>query len=159
MPWSNEQTDRLKELFNNGYSFLGIAKRISQEFRTTFSRNAVAGRITRLQLCGVNRPRHLPPADKKQQQTTDQRNRKRRARRQEGRPMTKPKPPRVLARASRIPLHRTLLELNCEDCHWPLGGWPGDDPVTFCGLPRCGSDYPYCLDHYYASLSKPRDPA
>ena len=33
------------------------------------------------------------------------------------------------------PLKIDLLELTDETCHWPVGGWPGSDPISFCGHP------------------------
>lgn len=54
------------------------------------------------------------------------------------------------------PKHLSILDLTAESCRWPLGGWPSDTPVTFCGH-WCPKDVPYCDAHEALSLRRVAD--
>jgi len=138
--WTDERIAELKRLVDRGFSCREIADEIG------VSRNAVIGKISRLQLA---RPYPQP-----------------RGRRAE--PKAAPKDPgvavvrlrKVLALmrtaatadisdkpvASVIPLapRCSLLELNNETCRWPVGNQPAD--IRFCG-DRPLDGLPYCAGH------------
>ena len=45
------------------------------------------------------------------------------------------------------PLKMALVELEPHHCRYPVGGWPSDDPITFCGHPKRGNGSSYCAAH------------
>ena len=46
--------------------------------------------------------------------------------------------------------HKTLTELQANDCRWPIGD-PREDGFHFCGAPQTGTSS-YCEHHMRASF-------
>lgn len=57
---------------------------------------------------------------------------------------------RPLRCAEVTPLHLSLMDLKPDCCRWPYGGYPGNDPITFCGHPMFMRSY--CMAHYQLSI-------
>jgi GcrA cell cycle regulator len=150
LTWTEERTERLKELWTEGLSASQIAAELGQDV----SRNAVLGKAHRLGLaqgeskransprpCQPARPPDQPvPAEPPPQNNLDLV------------PMT---PNRPSAKAAELPLREgaivpqpegvTIMELREGVCRWPLG-----DPTTpefrYCGA-RAAECLPYCAQH------------
>ena len=139
-PWTPEITAALREKWDYGKSCTIIAKELNGEFDLRLTRNAVIGKVDRINLpkrassikaviARVGRKRHEP------------------------RPV-KVKPPRLpsyyQAAAifdSEIPQEqrKTILQLNEHDCRWPVGE-VGSPDFFFCGG-QAEEDRPYCAGH------------
>ncbi len=144
LKWLPEHDELLKRLHNEGYSGGQAAVEINREFRTSYSRNAVIGRKSRIGLTVPARrdkvERHRSPMAK--------------AKAKAPRPDTPFHLPRPLPAAEIIaircsqivPRNLVLVDLRSDSCRWPYG----DREVTYCGHPRTdGSSY--CLDHFHLS--------
>jgi GcrA cell cycle regulator len=162
MSWTEERVELLKKLWAEGLSASQIAARLSQGV----TRNAVIGKVHRLNLSGRAQPARssAPRAPRKPREPSH-------PGRTTGiptlpstgnaalKPMTRaeanprqmalpePKPLRLLdlAKDGRV----TILHLSDKTCKWPIGD-PGSEDFCFCGHgPRAGS--PYC--EYHARLA------
>ncbi len=168
--WIDPHVEFLKELWASGDSCSVIADRINRKFSTSYTRNAVIGKVTRLDLPPrIGRMREDP-------HTTARRMRSRRAawaraqRRQErikkvGNPTLRallasdgyvPPPEEIV-----IPIEerKGLLDLQDNDCRWPIGDVRAPD-FHFCGKEKVPG-LSYCPAHAcraYA-VSAPRKPA
>lgn len=182
--WTTEMLARLEKLYSGTkISSQGIADKINAEFNMNFSRNAIIGKINRLELREKYSVIHA----------IRQRNRKHNV--GGGRPRNPPRPPLPVAsvedvgpapvnarnetrQKSDVIQHRlvateckalpefksdppsssggvTLLELNHNTCRWPLGEVHARPPYMFCGDPiREGS--PYCKHHYARNVDRVR---
>jgi GcrA cell cycle regulator len=139
--WSLEHDAALKRLRKAGYSSSQIALELWTEFRTTYSRNAVIGRLHRLGLTDSRANPHRPGIVKQ------------RAMSNSGPSMPRIRKPAVrpiltretaaLRCAEIEPRHVALVDLEPGDCRYPYG--EGD--YTFCGHPKL-SDCSYCERHY-----------
>ena len=167
MSWTDERVDLLKKLWGDGLSASQIAARLSHGV----TRNAVIGKVHRLNLAGraaptprttgaEGRPRKSEPSHPGQTQA---------------RPMAQPSMPRMgnaalkqaprpdaAPRALALPEPKplrlvdkakdgriTILHLSDKTCKWPIGD-PGHEDFCFCGHnPRSGA--PYC--EYHARLA------
>ena len=135
--WTDERLERLKSGFEAGLSCREIAGEIG------VSRNAVIGKLSRLNLTREGEPR--PPARKKDPAERKPREPKPRqqyrllqALYQGSQPVTVDDP---------IPSAHScsLMELNEARCRWPINT-PGAEDFCFCGnTPAAG--LPYCLGH------------
>jgi len=116
--WAPEHDDALRKHHSEGLSGAQTAAEINWEFHTTYSRNAIIGRLHRLGLTRplVRRIRKIaaPKVDKQ----------------------PKPKPVEtfmaqafVPRAADALPRHLPLLELKPIVCRYPYG----DGPFSFCG--------------------------
>jgi GcrA cell cycle regulator len=143
MVWSDERVELLKKLWADGLSASQIAGELDG-----ITRNAVIGKVHRLGLCTrikspstprVRKPRaHMLRTNRIVRGATA------------SAPVLKAEPPEELVECD-IPFgqRRTLLELDDDTCHWPVG-----DPATaeffFCGgKPLNG--LPYC--NYHSRIS------
>ena len=163
MSWTDERVELLRRLWTEGLSASQIAVRLSQGV----TRNAVIGKVHRLNLAGrAPQPRSAAPrAPRKQREPS-----------LPGRSASMPSlptagntalkallrphvaPPRPAALAEPQPVRLvdrlkggrvTILHLSDKTCKWPIGD-PGHDEFCFCGHgPRDGS--PYC--EYHARLA------
>jgi len=131
--WTAEQDEALRKHRSLGLSSAQVAWAINQEFRTSYSRNAIIGRLYRL---GVTTPMAVKPV------------RKTAAPRKEPERKPRPAPPRLppeeieLRAADVVPRHLPLLELRPDDCKYPYG----NGPFSFCGNSKApGSSY--CFEH------------
>jgi len=162
MSWTDERVELLKKLWSEGLSASQIAARLSQGV----TRNAVIGKVHRLNLSGrATQPRTTAPRAP----------RKPREPRHPGRSIGQPSMPsagntalkpmmraEVHLRQQTLPAPEplrlvdlpkggrvTILHLSDKTCKWPIGD-PGNEEFCFCGHgPRDGS--PYC--EYHARLA------
>jgi GcrA cell cycle regulator len=138
--WTDEQTDLLRKLYAEGFSFSQIAGQLA----CGFSRNAVIGRASRLNL--NDRPR--PKAESK------------------GPRIRSPKPRMRLAKviqaaaeifqpqiADVISRRMSILEVRDNECHYadPEGDPVNNIPHTFCGHPTLDGAS-YCYAHQLICL-------
>jgi GcrA cell cycle regulator len=162
LSWTDERVDLLKKLWSEGLSASQIAARLGQGV----TRNAVIGKVHRLNLSGraptarsaapraprkVREPSHpgraggmpsLPHAG-----ATALKPMSRAEMAPRPLPLPEPKPLRLadISKGGNI----TILHLSDKTCRWPIGD-PGSEGFCFCGhSPRDGS--PYC--EYHARLA------
>jgi GcrA cell cycle regulator len=128
MTWTDERTDRLRELYAEGHSCGYIARDIGG-----LTRNAIIGKIHRL---GLRRPEGADTNEPKE------------PRRRRIMDIALPRLPigknhdgRAIPKTQR----KSLLELRVRDCRFPFGepGYPG---FFFCGAPTVNLR-PYCAIH------------
>jgi GcrA cell cycle regulator len=163
LSWTDERVELLKKLWTEGLSASQIAGRLG----AGVTRNAVIGKVHRLNLSGrAQQPRTAQPRQQRKQREPS-----RAGGRPNGMPsmptaganalkpmlrvemaprpaaLPEPKPVRLvdLAKDGRV----TILHLSDKTCKWPIGD-PGSEEFCFCGHgPRDGS--PYC--EYHARLA------
>ena len=133
--WTPEAVDRLKALWSEGQS----ASQIARELGNGVTRNAVIGKVHRLNL-----ERRAPmPAPR-----PDAPPKPRAPRKPSMPPITRaaPAPPVRLVLVDPSPdTHCAIMDLDATTCRWPIGD-PRADDFYFCGhTPRDGS--PYCEYH------------
>jgi GcrA cell cycle regulator len=144
MNWSDERVELLKKLWSEGLSASQIAAELGG-----ITRNAVIGKVHRLGLSGRTKsPSSAAPRPRKPRAPTHMLRVARPAMRGNTAlaPMyeidVEPEPQLV---ENIIPLGQrcTILELNDDKCHWPIGD-PSAPDFFFCGgksiegLPYCG---------------------
>lgn len=153
-PWSEERSDRLRQLWADGLSASAIAADLGG-----VTRSAVLGKVCRLGLS--NRQSRVHNVQQRRKPTRESDGCKRNGRR-------KAKPQsitRFLAIVNRhdpgmedslsTPLiddlaipeaqRRSLLELDSKTCHWPIGD-PAKPGFYFCGG-LAVEGFPYCIQH------------
>ena len=162
MPWTDDRVELLKKLWSEGLSASQIAARLAQGV----TRNAVIGKVHRLNLSGrAQQPRNAAPRAPRKQREPSHPGRGtgtpslpatgntalKPMIRAEAQPrpaaLPAPEPIRLvdIPKGGRI----TILHLSDKTCKWPIGD-PGHDDFCFCGHgPRVGS--PYC--EYHARLA------
>jgi GcrA cell cycle regulator len=146
--WNGEQDARLTGLIIAGKSYSEAAAALNSEFGTAYSRNATIGRGKRIGLVGAGRPDSLPSTRQARAKGAYMTNANRIPRPKCVAVATPPRPPAAPPRLI------ALVELEANDCRWPIGGWPAQTPVLFCGVRQCVG--PYCFDHAMASAGTPR---
>jgi GcrA cell cycle regulator len=146
--WTDDRVELLKKLWSEGHSASQIAAELGG-----ITRNAVIGKVHRLGLSGrAKAPSSAAPRQRKPRAPTHVFRTMRAAMRGNTAIATQalsayevelePEPELV---ENIIPLGQrcSLLELNDEKCHWPIGD-PGQADFFFCGgktvtgLPYCG---------------------
>ena len=157
MSWTDERVELLKRLWTEGLSASQIAARLSQGV----TRNAVIGKVHRLNLAGrAQQPRSSVPRVRQTREPshpgargrhihlpTHGANALKPTMRAEPQPRPLPIPEPKPLRLVDQPLDGriTILHLSDKTCKWPSGD-PGHDDFCFCGhKPREGS--PYCEYH------------
>jgi GcrA cell cycle regulator len=172
LAWTDDRVELLKKLWAEGLSASQIAGRLAHGV----TRNAVIGKVHRLNLAGRAAP---------SPRTTGAESRVRRvpeaARSTQARPLSQPSmprtgntvlkqapapsvAPRVIALPEPKPLRLvdttkdgkiTILHLSEKTCKWPIGD-PGNEDFCFCGhTPREGA--PYCEYHARLAYQAPQD--
>jgi GcrA cell cycle regulator len=152
--WTDERVEHLKKLWADGLSASQIAGELGG-----ITRNAVIGKVHRLGLSGrAKAPSSSVPRQRKPRAPTMFR---------AARPMMRgntalahmpaydydPEPePELIENIIPIGQRCTLLELNEEKCHWPIGD-PGQPDFFFCGGKTAGS--PYCGYHARVAYQPP----
>ena len=155
MPWTEDRVELLKKYWTDGLS----ASQIAAKLGMGVTRNAVIGKVHRLNLAGrVTQPRSTaarPPRVSRGSGTRPHapsmptagsaalRAMPRTESAPRPLPLPEPKPLRLvdLPKDGRI----TILHLSDKTCRWPIGD-PGTEEFCFCGHgPRDGS--PYCEYH------------
>jgi GcrA cell cycle regulator len=154
--WTDDRVELLKKLWGEGLSASQIAAELGG-----ITRNAVIGKVHRLGLSGrAKAPSSSVPRQRKPRAPS---------------PMFRPSRPMVrgntaLATAPAydydpepepevieniIPLGQrcTLLELDQEKCHWPIGD-PGQPDFFFCGG-KTSTNTPYCSYHGRVAYQPP----
>jgi GcrA cell cycle regulator len=135
--WPAKHIELLRSEHAKGSSAVQIAAALARAFRAGYTRNAVCGKVHRLRLGGVVKPR-MP----------------RKKRHQPYKPRPKVEKPAgvVLLQSPEYPhlrcveiepLNLDLLDLNSNDCRYPYGDAA---PFRFCGHPAIEGKA-YCLSH------------
>ena len=135
-PWTPETVELLKSRVDAGLSCREIAREIG------VTRNAVAGKISRLKL---SHPKHTSAKHSEQKDSSKVRRSRVFKRYQILMTLrTKPQPP-----AEELAIHDghscSLLELTQEKCRWPIGN-PAAVDFWFCGN-EAVVGLPYCAGH------------
>lgn len=149
MSWTDERVELLKKLWADGLSASQIASQLGG-----VTRNAVIGKVHRLNLSGRAKPASSQARPRKTRQPTA-------SHRPAARPMISgntalkvqpsPAPRRVHVQVPfedlvvPISLKVSLLALNDQMCKWPIGD-PGAEGFHFCGH-RSFNGLPYCEYH------------
>ena len=160
MSWTDERVEMLKKLWADGLSASQIAAELGG-----ITRNAVIGKVHRLGLSGrAKAPSSSVPRQRKPRAPSMFR---------APRPMMRgnaalampaydydPEPePELLENIIPLGQRCTLLELDSEKCHWPIGD-PGQPDFFFCGG-KTGTKVPYCGYHsriaYQPATDRRRD--
>lgn len=161
MAWTDERVELLKKLWSDGLS----ASQIAAQLGDGVTRNAVIGKVHRLNLAGRAKPASTGPRQRKPRTSTQ---------RPAARHFTagntalkthaQPAPRRVPQPATMkdivvpISLNVTLLQLTEAMCKWPSGD-PGSEDFHFCGH-KSWNSRPYCEYHSrvaYQPVERRRD--
>ena len=154
MSWTDERVETLKKLWTDGLSASQIAAELGG-----VTRNAVIGKVHRLGLSGRAKSPSATPARARKPRTHSHLLR-----------VTRPSlrgntalahayeidvepEPEVIDNVIPLGQRRSLLELNEETCHWPIGD-PGSADFFFCGG-RTVSGLPYCAHHSRIAYQPP----
>ena len=148
MSWNDERTKLLKSLWAGGESAAEIAVKLNQRFGVEFTRNAVLGKVDRLNLPArlrrrrssvakaISRKRAVKPASPIPTQGNPA------FRSLTSEPYT-PGPELVIPLAER----KSLMDLERKDCRWPIGDPQSAYPeFHFCGREKIPG-LPYCEPH------------
>ena len=138
--WPAEHETALRALVLAGAGSHSImARLLNEQFGTSYTRNALIGKVSRM---GLNITWAPHPVQKKASTKP--------ARRKCIAPVAKPIPIEIDLSAFRCvevePKNVSLTDLPEDGCHWPYG----DGPFVFCGNPKLGSA-PYCGSHLILS--------
>ena len=153
MMWTDERVELLKKLWTDGLSASQIAAELGG-----ITRNAVIGKVHRLGLSGrAKSPSSAAPRPRKPRAPGMMRLARPTMRGNTAlAPMyeqdVEPEPELV---ENIIPIGQrcTLLELNEEKCHWPVGD-PGQPDFYFCGG-KTNTGTPYCGYHGRVAYQPP----
>ena len=140
--WTEEEEWELRKLWIGGFS----ASQISKSLNCGYSRNAVIGKIHRLNLPPrIDIPRLGRPRG-------EQKPRIERILGMSGPRKLKQVPFSDDASDLKIPVEqrRATLELDSKCCHWPVGD-PRKPDFFFCGAPKARK-VPYCPTHLYRAI-------
>ena len=154
--WSDDRVELLKKLWGDGLSASQIAAELGG-----ITRNAVIGKVHRLGLSGrAKAPSSSVPRQRKPRAPAQMF--------RPARPMVRgntalaaspaydydPEPePEPIENIIPIGQRCTLLELDQEKCHWPIGD-PGQPDFFFCGG-KTGTGVPYCGYHARVAYQPP----
>ena len=133
--WTTERIELLKGHFAAGLSCRQIANEIG------VSRNAVIGKLSRLNLTRDKKPEIRRPRTKSDRSHSVPRVQLRLLRKL----FTEVPPAEASDDAILSEQHCSLLELSEERCRWPINS-PGDEGFCFCGNQPLGG-LPYCAGH------------
>jgi GcrA cell cycle regulator len=152
--WASEHSDALRECFVQRLSCLEAAAAINRKFNTSYSRNAVISRASRMGLMGSRLP-ELPPGASPVVvpglcPLGETRPSEPGWRRLHWPPAFEKAESPKLRCVEIEPRHLSLVDLERGDCHYPYGGDDEGEAITFCGHPRRpGSSY--CTPHFHLS--------
>ncbi len=148
--WTDERVERLKKLWNDGLSASQIAAELGG-----ITRNAVIGKVHRLGLSGrAKAPSSSVPRQRKPRAPAQMFRSVRPATRGntalaahfEAAYELAPEPePELIENVIPIGQRCSIIDLNDEKCHWPIGD-PGQPDFFFCGG-KTISSLPYCAYH------------
>ena len=153
--WTDERVELLKKLWADGLSASQIAGELGG-----ITRNAVIGKVHRLGLSGrAKAPSSSVPRQRKPRAPsmfraprTMMRGNTALAHRPGLRLRTEPEP-ELIENVIPIGQRCTLLELDQEKCHWPIGD-PGQPDFFFCGG-KTNAGTPYCGYHGRVAYQPP----
>ncbi len=142
-PWTDEAFILAKDLWAKGYSASQISAQLYEQLRSSHSRNAVIGKLSR-----TGSQKRCPQWQHKTKviHTTPkpQRHHKLRLKIKEVAPQESSYVEPPIPTEAPPSKHLSLLDLNDQMCHWPYG-----DPTTptfhFCGCET--TKRPYCQFH------------
>jgi GcrA cell cycle regulator len=157
--WPPEHSSALRAHVAAGASFSEIVKAINLKFNTAYTRNAVIGRAKRMGLVGSDRPQPSPQAGPPcpERIVKPQLVEPASAVLRRMTAILKSQQPPKLRCAEVEPRHLSLIDLDCDDCHYPYGGDEEGEAITFCGHPRQpGSSY--CAPHFQLSRNPVMSP-
>ena len=138
LTWTDERVETLKSHYEAGLSCREIAADIG------VSRNAVIGKLTRLNLTRRNSDEPRPPRRKRATKELALKPTPRQQYEMLAKVYAKPQP-MIPDEPIDVAHHCSLLELGDKRCRWPIGT-PGADDFCFCGnAPFKG--LPYCPGH------------
>jgi GcrA cell cycle regulator len=150
MNWTDERVELLKKLWADGLSASQIASQLGG-----VTRNAVIGKVHRLNLSGRAKPASNAARPRKARQTQPHRPSSSRPmvagntalKVQHAHPAPRRAPVQVPIEDLVVPisLNVSLLALNDQMCKWPIGD-PGVEGFHFCGH-RNFNSLPYCEYH------------
>jgi GcrA cell cycle regulator len=147
MNWTDERVELLKKLWADGLSASQIASQLGG-----VTRNAVIGKVHRLNLSGRAKPAANPARPRKARAPTAHRPTARAfagntALKIHAHPAPRRAPVQVPIEDLVVPisLNVSLLALNDTMCKWPIGD-PGAEGFHFCGH-RNFNNLPYCEYH------------
>ena len=161
--WTEEQTLRLCELWQEGFSASRAAAALNKEFDSRYSRNAVISKLHRIGLTSPGGDRLL-----KSRKTKFRSDKKKEAKKVKKDtpvftnvwPLQRPPEKRRYKpdqpwKSQHVEVvvpedkRKSLLELEDHDCRWPIGD-PQKDGFHFCGAEQVRGQ-PYCPYHLNAS--------
>lgn len=150
MDWLKEKIDYLLLQFDSGRTAQQVADDLSLKFQEDITRNAVLGKLNRLQLKRVEKPalcekkkKPNPPLPRRRKITPDL------LRASKTEPPYRPTAMKATKWKEEPPgiFRCTIYELNKDRCHWPFGN---DPPFMYCGASVVMNSY--CHYHYQKSL-------
>lgn len=148
MTWSDERVELLRKLWIDGLSASQMAAQLGG-----VTRNAVIGKVHRLNLPGRAKPVASTPRPRKPRSASPRRS-SGRSHIQGNTPLkihAQPAPPRIPTTqpiedmVAPLSLNVSLFNLNDQMCKWPEGD-PAADDFHFCGH-RPVNGFPYCEYH------------
>jgi GcrA cell cycle regulator len=147
MSWTDERVELLKKLWTEGLSASQIAAQLGG-----VTRNAVIGKVHRLNLSGRAKPASSTPRPRKMRSSSPHRPSRsyvsgNTALKVHAHPAPRRAPAPVPIEDLVVPisLRVSLLALNDQMCKWPIGD-PGAEDFHFCGH-RNFNGLPYCEYH------------
>lgn len=157
--WPPEHSRALRKYHAQGMSYAEIARALNARFATAYTRSAALGRGKRMGLGDDDEKRaqkamlermlreRISRASASSGKLSDTRPAGAILSEFRSRKMLKVRP--VKLRCVEVsPRHRSLAELERNECRYPYGGDEEGDPITFCGHPRrVGSSY--CAPHFH----------
>jgi GcrA cell cycle regulator len=159
--WSDDQCAELASLLASGMVYRLIAEALNEKFGTAHTKNAIVGKVQRLNLTPPDKPKRPPYVRKPKKSTANKGHHlivdrivRANANSNAMRVIKTVEMAQYKLRCVEIePRHLTLLDLEPGDCRYPYG----DDAVTYCGHPKQdGSSY--CTPHHVLCREKPRVP-
>lgn len=141
--WPAEHETALRALVLAGAGSHSImAQLLNEQFGTSYSRNALIGKVSRM---GLRITETAHPVRKKQSANPERRRRNRE-------PIARAEPVKIDLPALRCvevtPKNVSLTDLSPDGCRWPYGEGAG---ITFCDHPQLGVSS-YCGPHLALSL-------
>jgi GcrA cell cycle regulator len=163
--WPDPHIDALKRHIAAGLTHSQIARELWREFSVSYSRNAVIGKASRMGLSTNTASRAAAVQNGAKHSVAVRRAKKPPSYSPRlgpvpmpcGEPIDRESNPAPLRCAEVEPLNIALEALEAHHCRFPLGGWPSEDPITFCGLHRDG-DSSYCPAHHDLTKTDGRRP-
>lgn len=154
--WQPEMVNRLRGLHADGLSGSQMAAALNTEFKASFTRNAIIGKLHRIGLHNV-RPPFTP------EQRAERRNTGKRLARRPASPRRTSQPPRPLTpldladdmtpdAVRDLPPDSsafavTFEQLAAPHCRFPIGDSASLETLTFCGADKM-AEGPYCPRHF-----------